>query len=591
MNGSKITRRSFLIGAGIAGTGLVSAGLAGCAPAETNDSKDSSSNDTGAASSAGGKGTYIGIADGRGGPLVVRVTTDGKTLDDIEVVSENETYTVGGGALETFPALMVENQSVAIDATSGATITCMALRTAVESCIEQAGGKPSDFSTPVSIDVPHEDTTADIVVIGSGGAGLTAAVRATEAGKKVILLEKLSGVGGTSNFSVESFGSVGDKVHAALGCPMTADQVAEALIKANPNGDPDVLTWYAHNNGKGADWLGTIGAQLKVAAAQNSVMASREVDHFGVAIVAALRAECKKLGIDVRTSSPASEILVEDGAISGVKVSSSAGDYTIATKAVIIASGGYGANKEMVAEYGPEYKDLNYSCSIGNTGDVHLMAEKIGAELLNMDYIRVNFTYTTSQNGYCYYMGCLGNAGAIFVTDEGKRIVNDQGGYGVGPTIVKEADAEGWYVFDDSIVQGVHEVRSYGKLGLYESADTLEELADKIGVDKTNLLETVKTYQGYVAEGKDEEFNRASLTMTFDEPPFYACKLKCRVQGTFGGISANPNTEVLTAEGEVIPGLYAIGECANDGTWGAHPASVNIAFGTLAAENATAYLG
>lgn len=205
-----------------------------------------------------------------------------------------------------------------------------------------------------------------------------------------------------------------------------------------------------------------------------------------------------------------------------------------------------------------------------------------------MDYIRVNFTYTTADNGYFYYLGSLFNTGAIFVNEEGKRFVNDQGAYGVGLKVVEQG-GKGWAVFDDSMVKSIEDVRKYNELGLFVKADSIEDQADLIGVSKENLQETVETYKGYVSNGKDEEFNRDMLNMTFDEAPFYACPMTARVQGTFGGITINDNAEVITPAGDPIPGLFAAGECANDGTWGANPAAVNIVYGRIAGENAAEF--
>ena len=316
---------------------------------------------------------------------------------------------------------------------------------------------------------------------------------------------------------------------------------------------------------------------------------SREVGELGTVIVSALKAECEKTGVDLRLNSKGTEILMTDGAVSGVKVSNPAGEYTINTKAVIIATGGFGANSAMVAEYMPSLKGYNHSCSVGNTGDGQQMASAIGAELKDMDYIRVNFTYTTAENQYYYYMGSLFNTGAIFVNDEGKRFVNDQGAYGVGMQVVEQG-GNGWAIFDNSIVAGVADVRNYEKLGLFVSADSIEELAEKTGIPTENLKATIETYRSYVANGKDEEFGRAMLNMTFDEAPYYASRMTARVQGTFGGISTNLNTEVLNGEGEILPGLFAAGEVASEGTWGANPAAVNLVFGKIAGLNAAAYV-
>lgn len=536
-------------------------------------------------------GEYYGVGNGRNGAIVVKVTVGENSIDAIEVVSENETYNTGSVPCDLYPELIVANQSLNVDLVSGATISSAAFLTAVREAITRAGGDPAQFGAKVApAEVAHEDTTAEVVVIGAGGAGMTAAIHAANAGKKVILLEKLAIVGGTSNYSIEGFGAVGDKTHNGLGSDTTAEALAASLIASNPNGTAEALTVLANNNGAAADWLRSIGAPMTVAAGQTSVATSREVGELGNSIISALKAECLKAGVDLRVNSKATELVMENGAVAGVKVSTAHGDYTISTKAVVLATGGFGANNELVSQNYPALKGYNFSCSTGATGDGHLMAQAVGAELKNMDYIRVNFTYTTADNGYYYYMGSLFNTGAIFVNDNGQRFVNDQGAYGVGLKVVEQGGS-GWAIFDNSLVEGVADVRNYGELGLYVSANSIEELADKTGINKANLVETIEKYKGYVANGKDEEFNRAMLNMTFDEGPFYACRMTCRVQGTFGGINTDVDTQVLTADGTVIPGLFAAGECANDGTWGANPAAVNIVFGRIAGEKAAAYVG
>ena len=534
-------------------------------------------------------GDYLGVGNGRNGPIVVKVTLGADSIDAVKVVSERETHNTGSVPIQQYPDLIVQNQTLDLDIVSGATISSAAFLNAVRNAVTQAGGDPAQFTGKVSADVPHEDTTADVVVVGAGGAGMTAAISAANAGKKVILLEKLGFVGGTSNYSIESFGAIGDKTHIALGSDVTADEQAATLTKQNPNGTAEAFSVLTHNNGAAADWLRTIGAQLTVASGQVSSTSSREVGEFGNTIVSALKAECAKAGVDVRVNSKAAELVMKDGMVDGVKVSTKQGDYTISAKAVVIASGGFGANNKMVAEYAPTLKDYKGSCSPGGTGDGHLMAQAAGADLKNMDYIRVNFTYTTAENGYFYYMGSLFNTGAIFVNKDGQRFVNDQGGYGVGPQVVAQGGS-GWAIFDNSLVAGVKDVREYEKLGLFVSANTIEELADKIGVNKENLVKTINNYKGYVANGKDEEFGRAMLNMTFDEAPYYAAPMTCRVQGTFGGINTDVQAQVLNTEGTAIPGLFAAGECANDGTWGANPAAVNLVFGRIAGQNAAAYV-
>lgn len=586
----KVSRRQFLVGAGLAGIGVATAGLAGC---ESPGGSGSSGNngDGGSAPSVSASGAYTGVGYGRHGAIVVKVDLDDKTIKSIDVIHAGETPNVGSMVIEQYPSLMVENQSVNVDVISSATISSMGFKDAVSDALTQAGLDPADYQSPVSLATPEAgDTEVDIVVIGSGGAGLTAATKAAKAGKKVILLEKQGVLGGTSNFSIEGYGAVGDKAHIAVGSPSTPQTQIDAYMAGYPNGTEVSYTAFANNNGKELDWLRSIGAEFTVCGSPVSAATSREVGPIGVTIVAALSAEAKKSGVDIRLNTAATEIVMTDGAVSAVKASNAGGDFTITTKAAIVTSGGFGANADMVVEQRPALQGYNYACCSGATGDGHKMAEAAGAALLNMDYIRVNFCYVTSERGFVYYLGSVLNTGAVFMDPDGKRFVNEQSGYSRGLEIVDHG-GEGFAIFDHSIVGGSQDVRDNESLGLFVKADTLEELFDAIDINKANALATIDAYKGYVADGADPEFKRGMLNMTFDEPPFYACPMRCRVQGTFGGISTDEKAQALNASGAVIPGLYAAGECANDGTWGQNPASVNIVFGTFAAENAVAYIG
>lgn len=580
---ARMTRRGLIKTMGAAG-GAVAMGVASTAIAE--EAAGSAATDASAVS-----GTFTGVGAGRGGAIVVRVTLDAGKITDIEVVSENETPNVGTRPVEQFPALIIENQSLEIEPISAATLSSVAFLAAVSDALTQAGVDPASYAGPVEVPAPSMEAECDIAVIGSGGAGLAAAIRAAQAGKSVVVLEKTGVIGGTSNFTIESYGSVGDLTHVALGSPMDAATLAANLTEANPKGRQEAFEVFAQNNGAQADWLRSIGCEFTVAGAQNSVASSREVGPVGVAVIAALQAEAVKLGIDMRLNSAATALVMgDDGSVAGVEVTTPAGDYTLNAKAVIIAAGGYGASSEMRAKYNDMFADLGFSCCCGCTGDGINMAEAVGAQLENMDYVRVNFTYNMAPTGL-YYMGSLFNTGAIFVNQAGQRFVNDQGGYGVGPTVVEQEGGTGWAIFDDSIVKPGGDVRGYAKLGLFVDADTIEELAEKCGIDAEGLAATVEAYKGYVAAGEDPEFGRAMLNMTFDEPPFHACQMTCQAQGTFGGIKCDVDAQCLDANDAPIPGLYAVGESASIGTYGANPASVNVVFGFIAGTNAAEYVG
>ena len=532
-------------------------------------------------------GTYTAISEGRNGPIVIQMDFSEDAITDVRVITHNETYNVGDAPLEQYPAQIVDNQTVNLDIVSGATITSVAFQEAIRDCVKQAGGDLSKLNEKIPTTQVAQDTSADVVVVGGGAAGMTAAIKAAEAGASVILIEKLDILGGTSSFSIEAFGATEDKTHAGLGNLVDNDANYNNYVAANPTGNEAAFRILADENGVAADWLRAIGAPLTVTSAGSFVTSNREVGKMGLAITAALMDEMDKKGVDVRTGSAGTELVTTDGVVSGVKVKNDAGEYTITAKSVVLATGGFGANNEMVAQYVPSLAGYNHSCTVGAKGDGQNMAVAVGGQLANMEAVRVNFTYYT-DGVRVYYVGCLPNMGAIVVNEEGKRFVNDHGGYGVGMKVVEQGGTC-WAIFDQSMIDSVEEVREYGKLGFYESADTIEALAEKIGVNADGLKQTVADYQGYVAAGKDEEFGRSMLNLTFDEAPYYACKLTAHVQGTFGGVVTDTMTAVLDADGQAIPGLYAAGECAYVGTNGANPMSVDVVFGGIAGENAAAF--
>ena len=537
-------------------------------------------------------GSFLGAGPGLYGPILVEVHMSSPTrIDQVRVLSHDETHNTGNIPLELYPSLIVENQSLQIDIVAGATISSMAMLSAVRDAITRAGADPAVFTGRVTPYVPHTNTSADVVVIGAGGAGMTAAIHAAYEGVNVILLEKLGFVGGTTNYVIEAFGSVGNRTHLALGSPLNAETLTQTLITNNPNGSPEALSILAHNNGWAADWLRSIGAMMTVAGGQAAVQASREVGEIGPAMVSALRDEALHQGVDIRVNSRATGIITNaSGAITGVRVQTPLGDYTINTSSVVVATGGFAANLEMVTEHRPDLEGFRYASSPGNRGDGHMMAQAMGANLGNMDHIRINYVYSTTPNQYFYYVASIVNTGAIVVNYAGERFMNDQAGHGQGPAMLAQGGS-GWMVFDNTIVGSVREVRRLSNVeGLFVTANSLEELAQVTGINQAGLLNTIERYQGFVANGVDEDFNRPMLNMTFEKGPFHAVHLGLRVQGTFGGITTDTSARVLTPQGSVIPGLFAAGEVADDGTWGANPAAVNIVFGRIAGQEAAAFV-
>ncbi|MCL1991632.1 MAG: FAD-binding protein [Spirochaetes bacterium] len=534
-------------------------------------------------------GTFIGVGPGLYGPIVVEVAMpSANTISAIRVISHDETHNTGNIPLEILPRLIVENQSLQVDLIAGATISSMAFMVAVHDALSTAGASPASFTGPAVQYVPHADTTADVVVIGAGGAGMTAAIHAAMEGSNVILLERLAFVGGTSNYILEGFGSVGSITHSVLGTGVTPAALAQILATNNPNGIPAAFQVLAQNNGWAANWLRSIGSPMTVSSGPAVVQTSREVGEIGVAMVSALRHEALRVGVDLRVNSRATELIMEDGAVAGVRVSTRMGDYTIRAPAVILATGGFAANNALVAQHFPALAGYGSASSPGNTGDGHLMAQAVGALLTNMDHIRVNYTYATAPNGYFYYVASIVNTGGILINGSAQRFMNDQIGF-PGGHIARVQEGPLWMVFDNALRDGIREVRRLGDLGMFVTSDTLEGLVQQMGLNQAAFMNTIENYRAFAAAGVDGAFGRPLVNMSFDRPPFHALQVHVRVQGTFGGVNTNLETEVMGTDGNIIPGLFAAGEVADEGTWGQNPAAVNIVFGRIAGLNAAAF--
>ena len=536
-------------------------------------------------------GTYTATGRGNNGDISVSVTFSEDAITDVTVGENKETVGIGDAAIERLPARIVEKQSLMVDTVSGATNTSKGILEAVEACALQA----TDDISGLKVALPEEeapeiggnDEVVDIVVVGGGGAGMTAALKAAEAGAKVILVEKEEQLGGNTLLGSSIFNAAESTMQKEQGVEgATADAMYNNLC-ADPTVNPEAIRYLADHSGAAADWLSGIGMDL-----------SRVFNTFGhgpadgsapgAKIVAAMRNTLDERAVEYRLDAKATAILKdESGAVSGVTINDS---YNIHAKAVILASGGFAANAELVTEYDPRWEGLSYSCSSSATGDGTIIAREAGAALTNMTNVRVNPTaYYTSETS-CFSVAPLRINGCMMVSHAGVRILNEEGAYTPNSEIIVNNGGEVYMIFDQTLVDLVAAIAQYKDSGYLISSDTLEGLADQIDVDKAAFLDTCAKFTSYAQNKEDPDFGKKNFTTDLTNAPFYAMPAKPAVQGTFGGIATNLNAEVLDESGNVIAGLYAAGECADDGTMGAAPLTVNVVFGTLAAESAVAYV-
>ena len=559
------------------------------------------------ATMAGEKVTATGAAQGIDGSVVVQVEADEQTLLSIEVLEQNETPGIGSVAVEELPGAMVDANSILVDDIAGATVTSAAIKAGVRAAIAAAGFDPAVFEVAVADEAPAEKTAetldCDVVIVGAGGAGLTAAVRATQEGAKVLVLEKMSMVGGNSLKASGGMNCAGTKFQAALGI---TDSGVEEFIEDTMNGghqlnDLALVTTMAENSAEAVDWLESIGAPLpKVAATGGTthkyLHSPEDGSPVGSFLVAKLKEEADRQGIEIMLNTKATEILMEDGKAVGVLAEDDAHDYTINAKAVILATGGFGSNFDLMCSFNPSLANAVTTNHPGATGDGILMAEAVGAATVDMEQIQLH--PTVYQETSMLVSEKMRSLGAILVNQEGKRFTNDLATRdAVSAAELAQTGGYAYIIFDQNLVDQNKSAQEYIDKGMASTGETYEELAKAIGFDKeatAAFVETMDTWNQAVANGVDEEFGRDNgMDDDLSTAPFYAIQIAPGIHHTMGGIKIDTDTEVISTEDEVIPGLFACGETTG-GVHGGNRIGGNavcdfVVFGRIAGAKAAAY--
>ena len=447
------------------------------------------------------------------------------------------------------------------------------------------------------------DESADIVIIGGGAAGITAALKAAEADVDIILLEKQGVLGGASAMASSGINAGGSSLQMETETPYTADEFYEYALSWDYGYDrigyrvvpvrEDYAYTFAYNSGDSADYIASLGLDLAASSGSHSIqLADKSQGGFGSLYITALLAELEKYeNIDVRTSSPASEILVdENGAVSGVVVDSKDGQYTINTTAVLIASGGYAsADSSFFQTYAPEWDGYYSYGAAGATGDGIVMADALGAQLLGMDAI----TCTTATVGEPNQAGALSvanalKAGSLLVNQNGQRFVNESSGTADMMEAIKaQPDACAYLIVDSATLEQSAELQQVQQAGkLVEAADAAA-LADALGLDPDALADTFAQLTEGIASGADA-FGNETFISDFAQGPYYGVLVKPARRITTGGIVTDGKAQVLDENNNPITGLYAAGEVT---AYGAHPLSAATIFGRQAADSMVAFLG
>lgn len=577
-------------------------------------------------SDAGVSGDFTGTAKGFGGDVSVTLTLTDGAITGCTAEGKDETQGVGSEAIAQMPGKIAESGSIAVDGVSGATLTSTAIKEAAAAALTAAGLNPDDYKTAVEKDAAAEDSTvdADVVVVGAGGAGMTAAITAAGEGKSVVILESQSMVGGNS---VRATGGMNaaktvyqdeNEFGESAGVEKTLKTAAEkyadnetitalaktvseqwAAYQANPTGyfdsvelmeldtmiggkginDPELVETLCANSADAIDWLDEHGITLhnvssfggaSVKRIHRPVNAEGKTVSVGSYMIPLLQENCEKAGVKMMLDTTATEILTDaNGAAVGVKATGASGEtVTVNAKAVVLATGGFGANLDMVVKYKPELKGFMTTNAPGIQGQGIEMAQAIGAATVDMDQIQIH--PTVEANTAALITEGLRGDGAILINEEGKRFIDEVGTRDVvSAAEIAQTGSYSWLVVDQAMVDASSVIQGYIKKGYTVTGATYEELGKAMGVDAAAFAETMEKWNGYVEAKNDPDFGRTSFANPLNTAPYYAVKVTAGVHHTMGGLKINANTEVLNEKGEVIPGLFAAGEV----TGGVHGAN------------------
>ena len=577
-------------------------------------------------SDAGVSGDFTGTAKGFGGDVSVTLTLTDGAITGCTAEGKEETQGVGSEAIAKMPGEIAESGSIAVDGVSGATVTSTAIKEAAAAALTAAGLNPDDYKTAVENNATAEDSTidADVAIVGAGGAGMTAAITAAGEGKSVVILESQSMVGGNS---VRATGGMnaGKTVYQdenefgeSAGVEKTLKTAAEkyadnetitalaktvseqwAAYQANPTGyfdsvelmeldtmiggkginDPELVETLCANSADAIDWLDEHGITLhnvssfggaSVKRIHRPVNAEGKTVSVGSYMIPLLQENCEKAGVKMMLDTTATEILTDaNGAAVGVKATGASGEtVTVNAKAVVLASGGFGANLDMVVKYKPELKGFMTTNAPGIQGQGIEMAQAIGAATVDMDQIQIH--PTVEANTAALITEGLRGDGAILINEEGQRFIDEVGTRDVvSAAEIAQTGSYSWLVVDQAMADASSVIQGYIKKGYTVTGATYEELGKAMGVDAAAFAETMEKWNGCVEAKNDPDFGRTSFANPLNTAPYYAVKVTAGVHHTMGGLKINANTEVLNEKGEVIPGLFAAGEV----TGGVHGAN------------------
>ena len=511
-------------------------------------------------------GEWTGSGEGRSGTIIAKVVVKNHQVEQVTIVSQSESV-FAQDAINSIVASAVGRQepmSVEVDGVTGATLTSTGVIDAINMALQTAMGSQVEMSQT------YRDGTCDIVVVGAGGAGLSAAVAAAETDEnlKIVVLEKQGIIGGNTNYSTGGINAAETDVQRALGIEDSKQLFYDDIMRGGKQQNiPSLVRSLVEHAPITISWLIGLGADLSdVGLMGGSSVKRTHRPKGGTAIgphlMKVLKMASEKDNIEIRTSNKVIGLLTTGDAVTGVRVQNADGSsYRLTAKAVIIATGGFGANLAMVTSLQPSLSGFATLNHPGATGDAFDWVMAIGGVTIQMANIQIHPT-AEATNHILITEAVRGN-GAILVNLGGQRFCNEMDTRDVvSAAILKQEAGEVFLVFDQAVRQSLASIETYANQHLLSEGATVEELASRVGIPAERLSETISRYNSQQKAGRDDDFGRSATEMTvpLEAPPFYAVRVTPAIHHTMGGLSVNDETQVLRADGSPIPGLYAAGE-------------------------------